>query len=219
MYEKKCNEPKKVDIRTVQVMKQQQHHAVVRALVVGLLLVVTACGGVPVGTRHELRIGTQLGVVIDQQQRVVDVEAKGAAERAGIQVGDLLLDLAYIPPTTLEPSVDANPEATEVVAHMNNEVEQDDADRAISESRVSPLPSPVPANTPRLEDILGTNPVQFTDVDGIRKLIVRGVPLKLRLERETEVIEIVITPSRPIFHPIDSGVPTSTPVPSEFMYY
>lgn len=94
-----------------------------------LLMVVTAaCGTTPVGSppassQREratterpvasdsltLEPAPQFGLVLDKEMRVIDVEEGGAAEKAGVQVGDVLTELngEALAPLDSLPQVDA----------------------------------------------------------------------------------------------------------------
>jgi hypothetical protein len=156
--------------------------------------------------------GKQLGVVLDEKLRVVGIESQSAAEQAGVQIGDILLDLTWIQSATPDPSVTATP--TEIVVAT-----LDENSIPITESKAVTLPVAIPAPTQHLEDFLTTATVPFSDVEGIKSLTPYGVPLRLRLQRREQVMELTITPSRPVYHVLAPGEGTVTPVPMNYYYY
>lgn len=122
-----------------------------------------------------------LGVVVDAENRVVAIDRDSAAEAAGLQQGDILLDVRL-------------------------------ADEALAVARSASAP--------------------FTDPDAAHHLIgrssqyregvtlaateeerLRPLPLKLRVQRGKQVMELDITPTRPRTPP---GEPAPTPVYEPF---
>ena len=146
----------------------------------------------------------QMGVVADENLRVVEVLPGKAAEAAGLQVGDILLDLTWIP--------------SDAPAYV-----PEGSDTILLDAQGSPLPIPVgvPAIPPPVESYIEKETVPFTDIDRIISLVAVGVPLRLRLLRGDQVLELVVTPGgwreRP--HAPGEILPTVTPVTATYYYY
>jgi hypothetical protein len=149
----------------------------------------------------------QMGIVADENLRVVEVLSGQAAEAAGLQVGDILLDLTWIP--------------SDAPAYV-----PEGSDTILVDAFGSPVPLPlmplsVPAIPPPVESYIEKDTVPFTDIGRIISLVAVGVPLRLRLLRDNQVLELVVTPGgwreRP--HAPGEILPTVTPLPLTYYYY
>jgi hypothetical protein len=194
----------------------------------------------------------------DGNFRVVDVRPNGAAASAGVQIGDVLLDLTWIPSDAPmyvpEQSdvlyADANgflldPFGNPLVDATGRRLTTDDIivpapglepgaseDVAAPEGVATPRPPVVPPVSPLVppggvsytrsagppaEDYIAKDTVPFTAENAIRiksSLVGYGVPLKLRVQRGDQLLELTITPMPPQHLPseIASGVwPLPTP--------
>lgn len=167
----------------------------------------------------ESSVGKGLGVVLDETLRVVEVMSGGAADAAGILVGDILLDAAWIPdappelvptPTPLPPLVVTVPAGMTVV---------DTDGRVVSAGEALTLPAPIPAPTLPPEQYIELGTVPFSDRARIMNLIPYGVPIKVRLQRGGEILELIVVPTTLAYQPRASGSATPTPLPATFYFY
>jgi hypothetical protein len=146
----------------------------------------------------------EIGLIADDGLRVVEVELGSAAETAGLQVGDILLDLTWIP--------------SDAPAY-----EPEGSDTSLLDAFGSPVPLPpgAPAIPPPVESYIDKDTVLFTEVRRIKSLATYGVPLRLRLMRGDQLLELVVTPTVPSPRPHAPGeiLPTVTPLPPTYYYY
>jgi hypothetical protein len=163
-------------------------------------------------------------VTANENLQVIQVEPGSAAEKAGVQVGDILLDLTWIPSDAPAYS----PESSDVVYTDTARIE--DATEAMTDTLaagIAPisilatpvLPVAVAPIPPPVESYIETETVPFTDSVRIISLAGVGVPLKLRLQRGDQVLELTITPTPRVGHPLAPGEPTRTPVWPPNYYY
>lgn len=195
----------------------------VRVLSVFILggLAVAGCANRPGITSASFR-APEIGVVADEKLRVVELWPGSAAEKAGLQVGDILLDLTWIPSDAPayapEGSDVVYPDAT--AAPVDGEAALDATAGDIFISPVLPTPAaPVP---PPVEAYIDKDTVPFTEMRRIKSLVTYGVPLRLRLMRGDQVLELTIVPAVPPPLPsLASGEirPTITPLPPTYYYY
>lgn len=203
-----------------------------------------------------------LGVVTDSHFVVIDLVPNDGAIAAGVQLGDVLLDLTWIPSDAriyLPPDSDivyqnrdgyitdlaGNP----YVDATGRRLTADDMFGAPAPasplatvppqqnlSPLSPLPTPSPtvampialatrpgapvvtrSDAPRAADVIEKDTLPFSaeNVMRLKGLISYGVPLKLRVQRDGEVLELTVTPfgpeSFPIRPDINPVIPTSVP--------
>jgi hypothetical protein len=136
------------------------------------------------------------------QLKVVAVYPGSAAEKAGVQIGDILVDVTWIPmdeaPADYADKV-LN-QADDTVAP--EEIVTKNADGTIITTQVPltvgrpingvfPQPhSPLPPG-----DYMVKEPVSFTNIEGTISLVGQGFPLNLQVIRNGEEVNIVITPS------------------------
>lgn len=206
-----------------------------------LVLALVGCTGTPqYGGTAASSVAPVLGVVTDEKLQVVEVVSGGAAEHAGIQRGDILLDLTWIPTGTLEPLVTAIPSATPDLAipsaTLFPAVTSSPSETVIAlpgpagsiamDTNGTPIegselltPIAIPAPTIPPEQYIEREAVPFTDSTRISSLVGRGFPLKLRLQREGEILDITIIASTGVFHPLAPGEGTPTPIPDTYYYY
>lgn len=176
-------------------------------------------------TSHASFVGPQIGIVADGELRVIEVRPGSAAETAGVQVGDILLDLTWIPSDA--PAY--MPESSDVVYTDTSSIpltagERVTADESLttivgkivvtSGMAVTPIPPPV-------ESYIEKGTVPFTDSERIISLAGVGVPLKMRLKRGDQVLELTVTPTVPPTRPLAPNEPmaTYTPVMPPYYYY
>lgn len=164
----------------------------------------------------------EIGVVADEKLRIIELWPGSAAEAAGLQVGDILLDLTWIPSDA--PAY--VPEGSDTVHLDAVTVPADGAalvDAGTGDAFVSPiLADSVPAIPPPVESYIEKDTVPFTESDRIGALTVYGVPLHLRLMRGDQVLELTIVPTVRSPRPsLASGeiMPTVTPLPPTYYYY
>ena len=230
-----------------------------RGILLGLALmtlIVTRCTGSPA-----LHAAPDLGVMTDADFKVVDLLPSGPALAAGVQVGDVLLDLTWIPSdarVVLPPPdivyVDpggfmVDPMGNPYVDATGRRLTLEEASGAPGPPRPreggavqsSPLPTPTPILTPtvvqpisvlvlpgnrpyqppvgpRAADVIEKDTVSFTaeNTRRIHGLAAYGVPLKLRIQRGDQVMELTITPTDPASRYVEPppGAPTPTPISS-----
>lgn len=193
------------------------------AVIVLLGLVTTSCAGSSSygQTTHASFVAPQLGVVADGDLRIIEIQPGSAAEKAGLQLGDILLDLTWIPsdaPPYLPESSDVvRPDMT--VAPIG---EDDRTNMEVGAASISPIfPAAATPIPPPVASYIEKKSVSFTESSRIQSLVVYGVPLKLRLMRSGQVLELTIIPTVPptrSFAP-DEPRATFTPVMSPYYYY
>mgnify|MGYP000011634788 CR=1 FL=1 len=161
--------------------------------------------------------GNELGVTVDDTLRVVDLDPQGAANLAGVQGGDILIDLTllemgentYVPSdSVVVESPLPTPTATIEAAPLPPEATFDN-DTVVS----STLPLADRAESDIGEDA-ATPPafgdaVPFTDREQVKYLIGLGATMKLRVNRGGSVLEIILRPTPRAPRP---DLPTPTPV-------
>jgi hypothetical protein len=152
--------------------------------------------------------GPELGVTTDEKFKVIQIEPGSAAEAAGVQVGDVLVDLTWIP--TEAPA--SSSQVTDVVALATPVIE-------VVEGVTEVVGYVVPAQTVPVESYIEKGTVPFTDSGRIRGLTGYRGPLKLTLRRGDQVLELTITPTPRVGHPLAPGEPTATPVMPPYRYF
>lgn len=197
------------------------------SVMVLVALVIAACTGTsPYGeTTHASYVAPQLGIVTDGDLQVIEIRAGSAADEAGVQVGDVLLDLTWIPSDVPL----SRPDASDIVYLPNSPLP---LPSGVTVTDGQPLTTVVggvvvPAGVavtpipPPVGDYIEKATVPFTEGDRIRSLSSYGVPLKLRLTRDGQVIDVTITPSNPPIEPPEPNVPmaTFTPVMPPHHYF
>jgi hypothetical protein len=186
-------------------------------------LAVVSCAGSPDygQTSHASFVAPQLGIVADGDLRIIEIQPESAAEKAGLQLGDILLDLTWIPsdaPAYLPESSDIVYPDT-IIAPVDGEGV---ADTAAGEAFTSPIfPAAATPIPPPVASYIEKGTVLFTESSRIKSLVVYGVPLKLRLMRGDEVLELTIVPTVPPTRSFAPNEPrgTFTPVMSPYYYY
>ena len=108
-----------------------------------------------------------LGMVVDAQQQVVEIAAGGAAAKAGVEVGDLLVSLTW------------------VLSEAPEQVPGAGATSAPLTTTHAPFRA-----APGVEN----KTVPFTEPEGIRTLTGYGVPLRLEIVRQGEPHVLTIIP-------------------------
>lgn len=154
------------------------------ALILALLLMIASCVpsvGIP-GSSGSWP-APLLGIVVDENLRVIDLEPGSPAEKAEIQKGDVLFDLTWVATATQD---EANAEEAPAVDE-NNRI-------------VTPIPP---------ERVIDTSPILFTDKEKINELIRSGAIVKLRLQRGDQIMEITMQAARPAIRP---NAITATPL-------
>ena len=181
--------------------------------ILAILFMIVGCAGSGVSP------GPELGITADRELKVIAVYPGSAAEKAGVQIGDILVDVTWIPmdedPADYAESVLNR--ADDTVAPQ--EIVTKNADGTIITAQVPvtvgrpingvfPQPSsPLPPGNYMVKE-----PVQFTNIEGAISLIGSGFPLNLRVIRNGEEVNIVITPSvRVRNYGPDNPAPTQVP--------
>jgi hypothetical protein len=186
-----------------------------------------------------------LGIVIDEELRVVSVDPKSAAEQAGIQAGDLLLAVAAVfPDGTVGEEVPFTPETSQVAQQVvhgtaayywRNQTDTGAPPLPTQESSITP--DSEPAGNSVLEGTLSPEP--GVDATPTPEIFIEAVitttlepeptvaPLptpepiygtvKLRLERDGTVLEIDVTPDMGPQWGVE--VPIPTPVYTPYDYF
>jgi hypothetical protein len=134
----------------------------------------------------------QMGILTDETFTVVDVFDRTAAEVAGVQVGDVLLDLTLV--------------------SIGEELVCNDT---IQPEKTPPTVQPV--RPPRDTSRYPTGSVQFSELEAIHTLIDYGLTLKLRVQRNGETIDLMIEPGNHL--QVTPGAPTPTAVPATAIFY
>jgi hypothetical protein len=141
----------------------------------------------------------EFGIITDENFQVVDIVPHSAASKAGMQVGDVLVDMTWV-------KMEAQPAC-------NDTLELD--------ANGSPLITfsalPIPALVVEPEHPEGAVP--FANQDRIRSMIGYGATMMFRLERGDREIELTIRPEGLGARPYTPGDPTATPIPSTPMHY
>lgn len=192
-----------------------------------VVLVVAACTATPRygESTHASFAGGVIGVVVDENMRVVELEYGSAAEKAGVQVGDILLDLTWIPSDAPAPL----PEESDVIYTDTGSMSLSTVE-SITEGMplttvvggvvvtrgmaVTPIPPPV-------AEFIEKETVPFTDGDRLRPLVGYMVPLELRLQRGDETLELTVIPAPRVPKPTVANEPiaTGTPVMPPYDYF
>jgi len=140
----------------------------------------------------------------------------GAAEAAGLKVGDTLIDLQWVPTSGPEPSATSIPSDAEPVAAGTVPAEPVKPTEVV----ISPeMLSPIPAPTIPPEQYMPTIAVPFTAITDTIQLIAHGFPVKLRYQRDGQVLEMTIKPDIGVYHRLAPGEGTPTPVPDGYYWY
>lgn len=214
-------------------------------------LAVTSCtaGTQIVGQVHGLSPAPDLGVMADKDFRVVDMIPNGPVAVAGAQIGDVLLDLTWIPsdaPMYIPEHSDVlyldskgflvDPVGNPYVDATGRRLTPDDillpepgTDRppvvppvTIEVQPGSPTytrPTPLPA-----ADYIEKDTIPFAPENRSRitSMAGYGVPLKLRVQRGDQVLELTVTPTAPgsrYIEPEPGKEPPPTPTPISSAYY
>lgn len=169
-----------------------ERHVLLRWCVPGALFLalaaVTACGtSAPVRT-VTLLAGPALGVVVEQDLRVVEVEPGSAAAQAGIRPGDVLIGLDGVKPSTAADAKEAYRRAAKARDPRQCGGDSDVVARTRPGDQVAPSVATPPACPPT-----AGQPVSVTLQRGGRTLTI-NVPVEPRSARP--------------------GAPTPTPVPA-----
>lgn len=244
-------------------MKRRKVIPVLMAVTLVVLSVVS-CTATP---RYKVTVsgvspGPDIGVTVDEEFRVVDIARNSAAEKAGVQVGDILLDLTWIPsdapaympessdviyvdrdgfvvdaagnrlldadgqPITIQDAMQVEPPFDTLPGPPPEAPVQESPTELVPELTAEPPtpipgPSPVRDAGPPVADYIEKDTVPFTDGDRIRSLKSYGVPLKLRIQRGEQEMELTIIPRPILWTPDPSGVvePTITPVLPPYDYF
>lgn len=164
--------------------------------------------------------GPVLGVITDKDLQVIEIEPGSAAEKAGVQVGDILLDLTWIPSDAPAYS----PESSDVAYTDTNPapmIAGDGVTDATAAMVTDVLPVAVTPIPPPVESYIEKGTVPFTDGDRIRSLRSYGVPLRLRLKRGDQMLELTIMPMPRVPRPTVPNEPiaTGTPVMPPYDYF
>jgi hypothetical protein len=167
-----------------------------RGMLVSLLTgaLVVSCIGGPISGSAACAAPT-LGLVTDDRLQVIEVMPGSAAEQAGVEAGDVLLDLTWIP--------------SDEPMQLCNDVIYVDASG-------SPLPEPPNVVQPAVKDRIEHATVPFTARERIRGLTDYSVPLSLRVQRNGQVMTLTIVPR--VYHGDrpTPPLPTRTPVPPSY---
>lgn len=146
----------------------------------------------------------ELGIIADENLHVVGLDYKSAAGKAGVQVGDILVDLTWISPEEAEgldlPEVTFRYESAPITMVITN---------GDTVTVVSGLP---PATVP-VGDMIEHGPIPFTERERIIYQAAYGVPLRLKLMRDGAEIELVVVPQRPAERQLEPGQ-TEFPTPT-----
>jgi hypothetical protein len=185
--------------------------------ILAILFMIVGCSGggaVPGAMIHGVGPGPELGISADPELRVVSLFPGSAAEKAGVQIGDILVDVTCIPmdeapvdyaqaddTVALEEIVTKNADGTMITTQIPVTI-----GRPINGVFPQP-PSPLPPG-----NYMAKEPVQFTNIEGTISLVGQGFPLNLRVIRNGEEVTIVITPTvRVRNYGPDNPAPTQVP--------
>jgi hypothetical protein len=136
-----------------------------------LALFISGCATTPRYRGVAQRDATEyvLGLTVDETQRVVEVAPDSAGQRAGVEVGDVLVSLTWI----LSEAPETLPNA------------QGDTPTELYTVTVTPLRPPAGVEYKTF---------RFTEPESIDTLISYGVPLRLELLRQDQVRTLTIIP-------------------------
>ena len=178
-----------------------------------MLFMIVGCAGAGSAPAPEL------GITADPELKVVAVYPGSAAEKAGVQIGDILVDLTWIPmdevPADYVDKVLNQPSDTsapEEIVTKNKDGTSITTTVPVTVGRpingIFPQPaSPLPPGSYMVKE-----PVQFTNIEGAISLVGQGLPLNLRVIRNGEEVTITITPSvRVRNYGPDNPAPTQVP--------
>jgi hypothetical protein len=139
-----------------------------------LLLALTLAGCVATprtrAVEQDSEAGYRLGITMDADLRVVAIDPSSAATKAGVEVGDQLIDLTWV--------LSEAPEGLTTAA-------EDGGTGPVSTTVLRPPPG------------VEFKTVPFTAPDDIRAMISYGLPLRLQVARAGEVQALTITPAPP----------------------
>lgn len=190
---------------------------VIRVITVVLVLAALAgCTMTPLnrGIEAGSPTGYALGVTVDEEVRVVEVEPDSAAQKAGVEVGDVLVSLTWVlseVPEHLPSSSDAATDSTPTSLAEANPITQSD-----TLTEVAALTQEISAPQVRSAPGVETRTVLFTDRDEIRTVISYGVPLRLSLLREGQRHEFTIVPESRLEQPSGAEASNTTPTAGEY---
>lgn len=178
------------------------------------VLVLVGCTGNPsLGWGAASYPAPELGIIADENLRVVGLDYKSAAGEAGVQVGDVLVDLTWIPTEEADrlglPVTGPNYESAPVTMVVTN-------------GETSTVITGIPAPTVPVDDFIEHGPVPFDEDQRIISQVSYGVPLRVKLMRNGEEIELVVVPRRRAERQLEPGqteVPTVTPLPGNYYFY
>lgn len=176
----------------------------IRIFIISVLvsLGVTGCA-VPnprfVGVGIGVSPSPNLGVIVDEELRVVEIYPESAAEKAGVKLGDVLVDVTWIPSDA--PAFSPSSEAYSITevngTYFASPIEIPGV--------VTPVPSPVAS-------YIEKETLPFTKSGSVHELIRVGVPLRLTIIRNGEKLELTITPTPPVGRPeFATATPTAAP--------
>jgi len=174
----------------------------------------------------------EMGVVVDQSLKVVDLSPRGAGERDGIKQGDILIsvtlikeaDWSQVPPDTIVltaiPDSSVVPDATPDLSptgEASGAPLQPEADIDVA----APAPTAeVTAEPTATRDALQVPvpnvPVPFTETLAAKYAIGAAETVKVTLNRDGNVIEVTVHPTMLIAPP---GSLPRTAVPETYGYF
>lgn len=187
-----------------------------RIVIVSVLVAlgVTGCG-VPnprsIGVIGDVGIGIgaspapDLGVIVDEELRVVEIYPESAAEKAGVKLGDVLVDVTWIPS---DAPAYAPPSDVVSVTEVNGVYF---VSPIVIPGAVTPIPSPVAS-------YIEKETLPFTESGRVHELIRIGVPLRLTIIRDGEELELTVTPTPPRGRP-EFATATPTAVPPSYQLF
>jgi hypothetical protein len=148
-----------------------------------------------------------LGIMVDAKQQVVHVNKNSSVEKAGLQPGDILLDI--------QPAVDAPGVEKKIVPFTDAQ-----AVRALIESTIV-LESLAESSVANQQE--GEKPDMDRDGKGEANSLEgeappkATIPFKVRIKRGDKILELEVTPGfSSLWTP---GEPTPTPAPTDFQYF
>lgn len=166
-----------------------------------------------------------IGIVANESQQVVDVVSGGAAEDAGVREGDILLDMTWIPdltPVVLTPLATGTAipaEGADAASVDGGAILTPPPTTPILDATAVAQITPLPAPTIPPEQYVETSTIPFTEPIRIITLISNGLPLKLRVQRGSETVELTVVPNYVLFRNPTPGENTPTPIPETFYVY
>jgi hypothetical protein len=152
--------------------------------------------------------GPEFGVSVDENHRVVGIELKSAAEAAGIQIGDILVDATWL-----------RSEVPTDVPDSNDSASLGAGTSPLVEGEVVTGSVAMPAATQSIEELakfIPTETIPFTEGTRIRELRSYGVPMLLTIVRGDQEIKLTVTPTPRVGR---LGEPTVTPVMPPYDYF